>query len=120
MNMSKTLRAHTCGEISCDQCNDEREAAAIQLEKLQAENAMLRDKARTLINTYFTDKWDVKYIYDLRDSILASRSNWLAKHDAEVRRNIMARIMSEWDAPYTGKTFQTRLREMLEEFSGEK
>ena len=36
LGVAARLRHKTCGEISCDQCNDEREAAADAIERLHA------------------------------------------------------------------------------------
>ena len=44
LGVANTLRQKTCGEISCDQCNDEREAAADEIDRLR--NSLLRIKAR--------------------------------------------------------------------------
>lgn len=43
MNIVDKLSGRTCGEISCDECNAQREAAAARIRELECENARLRE-----------------------------------------------------------------------------
>ena len=49
-NIVTDLRRHSCGEISCEECNDEREAAARDIERLTALVRELRDWIKATIH----------------------------------------------------------------------
>ncbi len=62
--MSDELRNKTCGELSCDDCNQQREKSADELDRMHCIEAKLRD----FCDKYPTDWVYRRYIFDILDS----------------------------------------------------